>query len=101
MAMAATSNSRPASRPQGVDVSITDTLKGYYATPRLHSGRRMGVVLVAGSEAIQVRHAAEHLATRGFAGLVPDFAAGQVESGASTGISEKDLASEFVQGLWD
>ncbi|CAE7791073.1 unnamed protein product [Symbiodinium sp. CCMP2456] len=91
--MAATSSN---SRPQGADVSITDTLKGYCATPRLHSGRRMGVVLVAGSEAIEVRHAAEHLASCGFSGIVPDFA-GQIDSGASTGSSsEKDWLLEAL-----
>ncbi|CAK9106096.1 Uncharacterized protein At4g28440 [Durusdinium trenchii] len=57
-------------------VEITPSLQGYFAAPRLKSGRRMGLVLVhdiSGFAAPNWKYHVDYWAQRGFETLMPEF----------------------------
>ncbi|CAL1170106.1 unnamed protein product [Cladocopium goreaui] len=59
----------------GSVIEVTPVLQGYYAAPRLKSGRRMGIAVVhdvLGFADPNCRHLVDHWASRGFEALMPD-----------------------------
>jgi len=60
----------------GSDITVGKKLKAYYAAPKVKTGKRMGIVVVHdifGTGIPNCKYIVDHLASKGFDAVMPDF----------------------------
>jgi len=60
----------------GKEITVGKTLKAYYASPKVKSGKRMGIVVVHdifGYPLANCKYIVDYLASKGFDAVLPDF----------------------------